>query len=53
MEEGWYIDHAYQISGDIVRFVTDLWGDRAGIYELEISELVIVKVTQLLRPFDD
>ncbi len=53
MFKGWYIENAYQISGDIVRFVADPWGDRAGLYELEISELVIVKVTQLLRPFDD
>jgi hypothetical protein len=38
---GWYFENAYQIADDIVRLVADVWGERAGLYELELSSLDI------------
>ncbi len=39
--EGWNFENTYQTADDVVRLVADVWGDRAGLYELELANLHI------------
>lgn len=39
--ERWWFESAYQTGDDVVRLVADVYGARAGLYELEITSLNI------------
>ncbi len=40
----WWIETVYQVADDVVRFVVDPSRDNAGLYELRVDDLSVVKL---------